>query len=67
MDIQWTGTRDVQDKRDKMDLSWRRTVDISPMRYVTGLVHVQTFLTDLPNVNGHGTDMPNVKCVVNGH
>ena len=31
------------------------------MTAITGFVHLQQFLTDLPNINGQGTDTPNFK------
>ena len=54
-------------KMGKRDSNQRRTGEVNLVLSVTGFVHVQKFLTDLPNVNRHQLDMLNVKHIENGH
>ena len=58
--IKWTSNGRVPDKIDKADSNWRRTIDVSPVRSISGLVHVKKWPTLLPNVNRRRTYTPNV-------
>ena len=53
--------------QDKTDSNRRRTIDVSPVRSVTGFVHVIKFLTDLPKISGYRMDTTNAKLIENWH
>ena len=57
----------VPEKSDKADSNWIRTMDVSPVPYVTGFEHVKKCLTVLPKVNEHGMDTPNGRHIESGH